>query len=184
MDMASPHSALIATAMVLLYACARQTAPRTITSDQQVSSQPGGVTITDLSPRFLAFYDSATAATLDASERWLMWKRLYGFAAVPPTPFGDSLARRLLESAWTRYPNAIPRIRKGVASFGVNPDVELRRVVSLLGCGRDTRVRLIAFVGGFEDNAFAFSTNGIPTVAIPIEAGDPEKSMVSAELRV
>jgi hypothetical protein len=107
-----------------------------------------------------------------------MWKRLYGFAAVPPTPFGDSLARRLLESAWTRYSNAIPLIRKGVASFGVNPDVQLNRVVSLLGCGQATRVRLIAFVGGFEDNAFAFSTAGIPTVAIPIEAGDPEKSMI------
>jgi hypothetical protein len=164
--------------MVLLYACAGQTAPRTIASDQQVSPRPGGVTITDLSPRFLAFYDSATAASLDPSERWMMWKRLYGFAAVPPTPFGDSLARRLLDSAWTRYPNAIPRIRKGVASFGVNPDVQLDRVVSLLGCGQGTRVRLIAFVGGFEDNAFAFSTNGIPTVAIPVEAGDPQKSMI------
>ena len=92
-----------------------------------------------------------------------MWKRLYGFAAVPPTPFGDSLARRLLDGAWTRYPDSLPRIRKGVASFGVNPDVELGRVVSLLGCGQNTRVRLIGFVGGFEDNAFAFSTDGVPT---------------------
>jgi hypothetical protein len=178
MNMASPQTALIATAMVLLYACAGQTATRTIASDRQVSSRAGGVAVTDLSPRFLAFYDSATAADLDSSQRWLMWKRLYGFAAVPPTPFGDSLARRLLEGAWARYPSAIPRIRKGVASFGVNPDVQLHRVVSLLGCGQNTRVRLIAFVGGFEDNAFAFSTDGIPTVAIPIEAGDPEKSMI------
>jgi hypothetical protein len=94
--MVSPHAALVATAMVLLYGCAAQTAPRTIASDRQVSPRAGGVTITDLSPRFLVFYDSASAASLDASERWLMWKRLYGFAAVPPTPFGDSLARRLL----------------------------------------------------------------------------------------
>jgi hypothetical protein len=178
MDMTSPQTALIATAMVLLYACAGQTAPRTIAPDRQASSRPGGVTVTDLSPRFLAFYDSATAADLDASQRWLMWKRLYGFAAVPPTPFGDSLARRLLDGAWTRYPDAIPKIRKGVSAFGVDPDMQLHRVVSLLGCGQNTRVRLIAFVGGFEDNAFAFSTDGIPTVAIPIEAGDPEKSMI------
>jgi uncharacterized protein YjaZ len=56
--------------------------------------------------------------------------------------------------------------------------VQLRRVVSLLGCGDQTRVRLIAFVGGFEDNAFAFSTNGVPTVAVPIEAGDAAASML------
>ena len=175
--MALSRTALIATATVLLCGCARQTAYRTVASDRPTSSQPG-VKVTDLSPRFLAFYDSATATTIDAAERWLMWKRLYGFAAIPPTAFGDSLARRLLDDAWPRYPGAIPRIREGVASFGVNPDVQLNRVVSLLGCGQDTRVRLIAFVGAFEDNAFAFSTDGIPTVAIPIEAGDPEKSMI------
>jgi hypothetical protein len=143
-----------------------------------LDSQQQGVTITDLSPRFLAFYDSARAASLDGSERWKMWKRLYGFAAVPPTPFGDTLARRLLDSAWTRYPDALPRIRKGVASFDVDPNVALGRVVSLLGCGQNTRVKLIAFVGGFEDNAFAFSTGAIPTVAIPIESGDPQTSMI------
>jgi hypothetical protein len=166
------------TVTMVLYGCAAQTAPRTITADPQLLSQPGGVAITDLSPRFLAFYDSARAKSLDASERWILWKRLYGFAAVPPTPFGDSLARRLLDSAWTRYPDSLPRIRKGVASIGVNPDVALRRVVALLGCGQNTHVRLIAFVGGFEDNAFAFSTDGVPTIAIPIEAGDPQKSMI------
>jgi hypothetical protein len=177
MDMAWSRSALVATATVLL-GCTGRIAYRTIASDRQTSPQAGGVEITDLSPRFLAFYDSANATTLDAAERWVMWKRLYGFAAVPPTPFGDSLARRLLDDAWTRYPGAIPRIREGVTSFGVDPDVQLHRVVSLLGCGQNTRVRLIAFVGAFEDNAFAFSTDGTPTIAIPIEAGDPEKSMI------
>lgn len=169
---------LIAAATTLLSGCAAQPAPPTISPARQLSSQSGGVTVTDLSPRFLAFYDSANAASLDASARWIMWKRLYGFAAVPPTPFGDSLAHRLLDSAWTRYPSALPRIRKGVASFGVDPDVQLRRVVSLLRCGKDVRVRLIAFVGGFEDNAFAFSIDGVPTVAIPIEAGDAAGSMI------
>jgi Predicted Zn-dependent protease (DUF2268) len=165
-------------ATMVFFGCAAQHVHGTIAADRQVLPQPGGVTITDLSPRFLAFYDSASAKNLDASERWIMWKRLYGFAAVPPTPFGDSLARRLLDSAWTRYPDSLPRIRKGVASIGVNPDVALGRVVALLGCGQNTRVRLIAFVGGFEDNAFAFSTEGVPTIAIPIEAGDAQKSMI------
>ena len=171
-------SPVLIAAAVLLSGCASRPSPTPTPLDRQRSSQSVGVAITDLSPRFLAFYDSARAAPLDASSRWAMWKRLYGFAAVPPTPFGDSLARRLLDSAWLRYPDSLPRIRKGIASFGVNPDVALSRVVALLGCGQQTRVRLIAFVGGFEDNAFAFSTDGIPTIAIPIESGDAQQSML------
>lgn len=167
-----------ASAVMELYGCTGRVTSATGTAARKPSPDPGGVVVTDLAPRFLAFYDSATAANLDASARWIMWKRLYGFAAVPPTPFGDSLARRLLDGAWARYPGSLQQIQKGVGAFGVNPSVELRRVVSLLGCGGNTRVRLIAFVGGFEDNAFAFSTDGVPTVAIPIEAGDPLKSMV------
>src|ERR1700680_807690 len=168
---------ITASAMMGLPGCAARLTPGAPAPGRQTSTKPG-VAVTYLSPLFLAFYDSANAARLDASDRWIMWKRLYGFAAVPPTPFGDSLARRLLDNAWTRYPESLSRIRKGVASFGVNPDVELGRVVSLLGCGQNTRVRLIAFVGGFEDNAFAFSTDGVPTIAIPIEAGDAQKSMI------
>lgn len=163
---------------MLFCGCVVQPPAHATDSVPRLTQQAAGVTVTDLSPRFLVFYDSARTASLDPSARWAMWKRLYGFAAVPPTPFGDSLARRLLDSAWTRYPAALPRIRRGVASFGVDPDVQLQRVVSLLGCGQTTRVRLVAFVGGFEDNAFAYSTNGVPTVAIPIEAGDPLGSMI------
>jgi hypothetical protein len=165
-------------AALLSCGCFAQPAGHAIDSATQVSPQTARLTVTDLSPRFIAFYDSAQAAKLDPSERWAMWKRLYGFAAVPPTAFGDSLARRLLDSAWTRYPGALPRIRRGVASFGVDPNAQLQRVVSLLGCGETTRVRLVAFVGEFEDNAFAYSTNGVPTIAIPVEAGDPLTSMI------
>jgi hypothetical protein len=140
---------------------------------------PGRVTVVDYSPKFLAFYDTASAATLDPNARWALWKRLYGFAAVPPTPFGDSLARRLLDSAWTRYPMALPRIRQGAAALGISPEAELQRVITLLGCGEQTRVRLIVFVGGFEENAFAFtSRDGLPTVAIPLEAGDAARSLL------
>ncbi len=138
---------------------------------------PPHVSLVDLSGKFLAFYDSASARPLDAGARWALWKRLYGFAAVPPTPFGDTLARRLLDGAWDRYPAALPRIRQGAAALGFAPDSVLDRVVRLLGCGGDTRVRLIAFVGGFEANAFAFSgQDGVPSIALPLEAGDPLRS--------
>jgi hypothetical protein len=165
-------------AVLIFSACATQTSPRTIAPDQKVIRATDRLTVTDLSPRFLAFFDSANAARVGPSDRWLMWKRLYGFAAVPPTAFGDSLARRLLDSAWARYPDSLPRIRKGIAAFGVDPRVQLQRVVSLLGCGDSTRVRLVAFVGAFENNAFAYSTKGVPTVAVPIEAGDALTSML------
>jgi hypothetical protein len=143
------------------------------------ATDTASVHVIDLSRKFLTFYDSAIAMKLGPDARWRLWKSTYGFAAVPPTPFGDTLARRLLDSAWARYPAAIPRIRQGASALGLSPDAELRRVVTALGCGDKTRVDLIIFVGGFEHNAFAFTNaNGIPTVAIPLETGDALGSIV------
>ncbi len=156
---------------------AAQVGAATAPASAAVPSAGSRVTVTDLSPKFLAFYDSASARPLDPEARWALWKRLYGFAAVPPTPFGDSLARRLLDAAWPRYRAAVPRIRRGAAALGFAPDTVLDRVVRLLGCGGDTRVRLIAFVGGFEANAFAFGgPQGEPMIALPLEAGDALRS--------
>lgn len=137
------------------------------------------ITVVDLTKKFLVFFDSASKTPLDRDSRWAMWQRLYGFAARPPGPFGDTLARRLFEAAWDRYPAALPRIRQGAEGFGFVPDSVLRQVVTLLGCGGDTHVQLIAFVGGFEANAFAFpGAGGIQTIAIPVEAGDALGALV------
>lgn len=156
-------------------------APRVSTGSRTAgaATPDAGVVVLDLTPKFLAFYDSATARPLDPDARWALWKHLDGFAAVPPTPFGvDTLARRLLDAAWPRYPAALPRIRQGVAAYGVVPDSVLGRVAAVLGCGAPPRVRLVAFVGGFEANAFAYgSSDGLPTVAVPIEAGDAARAM-------
>ncbi len=131
------------------------------------------VTVVDLSGKFLAFFDSASKTPLDLDAQWALWQRLYGFAARPPGPFGDTLARRLLEGAWDRYPGALARIRRGAAALEFAPDTVFRKVVDLLGCGGDTHVRLLVFVGGFEGNAFAFpGPDGTQTIAIPLEAGD------------
>jgi hypothetical protein len=139
----------------------------------------GRVTVVDMTPKFLAFYDSATAGRADADARWELWQRLYNVAAVPPTPFGRDMARRLLDSAWARYPAVLPRIRQGLAGLGVAPDSILHRVTELLGCGDAVRVGLRLFVGGFEGNAFAYNApDGTPLVAIPVEAGDAKLSMV------
>ena len=150
-------------------------APHHATPEHRSSS----VSVVDLSPRFLRFYDTASSRSLDPDARWALWKQSDGFAAVPPTPAGDSLARRLLDAAWARYPGALPRIRRGVASWGFRPDSVLRTVEARLGCGRDTKVVLIAFVGMFDENAFATRTaDGTPAIAIPLEGGDALRSAV------
>jgi len=143
-------------------------------------AQSGGrVEIVDLTGRFLAFYDSATARHADPDQRWQLWRRLYNFAAVPPTPFGDSLARHLLDSAWTKYRAALPTIERGPAGLGISPDSGLERVLGLLKCGDSVKLRVTVFVGGFEGNAFAFGvTNDRSNIAIPVEAGNPARSVI------
>lgn len=147
-------------------------------TDAGVAGTTTAVSVVDLSPKFLIFYDSAVASSLDPDARWALWKRRYGFAAVPPTPFGDSLARRLVDSAWPRYAAALPTIRRGGASFGFSADSILRTVTRLLGCGQHTRIRLIAFVGAFDENAFTFTQDGVASIAVPLEAGDARRSVV------
>jgi hypothetical protein len=137
------------------------------------------VEVVDLTPRFLAFYDSATARHADPDLRWELWRRLYHFAAVPPTPFGDSLARQLLDSAWARYPAALPGIRKGASAIDMSPDAAFERVAALLKCGDTVRIRLTVFVGGFEGNAFASGLRDSKySIALPVEAGNPARSMI------
>jgi hypothetical protein len=148
-------------------------------SGLSATAQEPHVVVQDLTPKFVAFYDSATAHPTTSDERWALWTKLDGFAAVPPTPFGQQLARRLLDSAWTRYPSAIERIRHGAGALPASPDSLLRQVVALLGCGQDLRVRLVLFVGGFDENAFAYtSADGLPTIAVPVEAGDAVRALV------
>lgn len=153
------------------WACAPHPPPTT-------TARPGAVVVVDLTSRFLAFYDSAMTRHADTQTRWELWRRLYGFAAVPPTAFGQQLAQQLLDSAWARYPSALPVIRRGVAALGVSPEAILQRVIGVLACGDSVKVRLTVFVGGFEGNAFASGNrNGMSNIAVPVEAGDPVRSM-------
>jgi hypothetical protein len=46
---------------------------------------PINLTIKDLAPKFLTFYDEATKAKASPARRWELWKKDYDFAAVPPT---------------------------------------------------------------------------------------------------
>lgn len=129
------------------------------------------LTIDDRTARFLAFYHAAQG--VNADRRWQLWKQMYDFAAVPPTPEGDALARRMLDQAWPRYPAVLARIRLGAGTLAPPPTEELTGVAVLLDAQKAVRAKLIVFVGEFDGNTFtAPSKQGVPAVAIPIEVPD------------
>lgn len=133
--------------------------------------------VVDLTPRFLDFYSAAAAERADPERRWQLWQERYGFAAVPPTPEGRALARRLLDGAWDRYPEVMDRIRAGAAGLEPAPLPVLERVAALLGCP-EIAVRLVVFVGALDGNAFGYGHEGRPTVCIPVEQAPAERELV------
>src|SRR3712207_6375486 len=91
-------------------------------SAQKSSRAPAlSVEVVDLTPRFIKFYETAIAEKADPQRRWQLWQQLYGFAAVPPTPEGKTMARTLLDKAWSQYPKVMARIRQGAAVLKPSP---------------------------------------------------------------
>ena len=142
-------------------------------------SKPGRINleIVDKSQSFLQFYAAASKPGIDEAKRWALWQKMYHFAAVPPTPEGERMARSMLDQAWTRYAAALPVIRSGVAAIQPPPKQSLDEVCQLLGVDVPIHVRLIAAVGDFDGNAYTFSDrDGVPTTAAEIE--DPDTGML------
>jgi hypothetical protein len=135
------------------------------------------VEIRDLSPRFLRFYEAAVAEKAGPDRRWVLWKELYDFAALPPVPQRDSMARALLDTAWRRYPAVLERIRGGAAAMQPDPTAALGAVAAQLGTDTIT-VRLTAYVGAMERNAFTFGTPAAPQVVLPIEPDAEWRSLI------
>ena len=128
------------------------------------------LTVEDLTPKFVAFYEAASGQGADPNRRWELWKQMYGFAAVPPTPQGDQMARRILDAAWPRYASALPAIRQGIGNLQPAPEQILQSVASTLDVDVPIRAKLLLFVGGFDNNAFTSpGKDGVPTVALPVE---------------
>lgn len=140
---------------------------------EPVTETQEGVSLTtrDLSLRFLDFYQAARDA--DPEARFAIWKARYGFAAVPPTPEGETMARRLLDAAWPKYQAALPTIEAGAAGMKPRPINVAARVADALAAPRPLKIGFIAYVGGFETNAFTNGSPEGPVVAAPIEM-DPE----------
>jgi hypothetical protein len=133
--------------------------------------------VKDITPKFVAFYDAASKPGVDEAERWKLWQTLYGFAAVPPTPEGEKMARTMLDEAWPKFKAEMPLIRRGVAAIDPSPEGTLRQVAKLLQADVPVRVRLIVAVGDFEGNAYTFSDkDGMPTTAVEVE--DPKAGQI------
>jgi hypothetical protein len=128
------------------------------------------VDITDLSQKFVDFYNSSVAEHADPDRRWELWKSKYNFAAVPNISAGQKMAREQLDAAWAKYPEAMSQIRLGATALTPSPQERLTKVAELLGVQGPIRIRLIAFVGTFRRNAFSMGVkDGVSTIAIPLE---------------
>jgi hypothetical protein len=126
------------------------------------------VQVSDLSPLFLDFF-AAARETADPEARFRIWKEKYGFAAVPPTPEGDRMARELVDAAWPRYADALKVIRAGAQAMQPQPLPVLKSVAKVLKPDAPVTVRVNAYVGGFEVNAFTYGQDDVPVVCVPIE---------------
>lgn len=147
---------------------------------------PEGVTlkVRSLAPKFLAFHEAAqSAADRSPDARWRLWKEKYDFAAVPPTPEGDAIARRMLDAAWPRYAAALPAIQAAGAAIEAEARESLAAVCQQLRLDRPLRSQVLLYVGGFEGNAFTAPGREGPVVAVPAEiAPDERRRLLAHEL--
>ncbi len=161
---------------VSVSAQAQTESPNKASSQDNSRAPKLSVEVVDLTPRFIKFYETATAEKADPERRWQLWQQLYGFAAVPPTPEGKAMARTLLDKAWSQYPKVMARIRQGAAVLKPSPQSILESVVKLLKSTQyPIKVRVIVFVGELENNAFAYvDKEGVSVVAVPVESSDED----------
>ncbi len=114
-----------------------------------------GLQVRNLVPKFEAFYKEAGAAGVRPEQRWDMWVKEYSFAAVPPTPEGQTLARKQLDAVWNRYVALVPTLHAQEARAELSAKEILPKVESLLNPGgKPTPVKLILIVGQFDGNEF------------------------------
>lgn len=141
--------------------------------------------VVDLSPQFLAFY-AAAKDVADPGRRYELWRRHYGFAAVPPGPRGEAMAREMLEQAWPQYEAALPMFRAGSRAFAPAPLDVARKIAAVLRPEGPVAIKWVAYVGAFDMNAFTAGEGpGKPMIAVPLElpvTGEFAEMIVAHEL--
>jgi len=144
---------------------------------EEIQRGPVRLQLVDLTPQFLAFYDAAQGADPDA--RFRLWKEHYDFAAVPPGPQGEAIARRMLDQAWPHYAGAMPLVRAGVRGLGSEPLDTAARIYELLEVREPLTIRLTAYVGAFDDNAFTSRTStGVPNVYFATDTASARRRVI------
>lgn len=145
---------------------------------EQNTSLDVTLSVTDLSPKFLTFYEEAVKEKASPAARWQLWKKMYHFAAVPPTPEGEKMARDLLDRGWDRYPSVLEQIRLGATSVKPVAERQLKAVDAFLRPDKPIPIEILVYVGGFEDNAFTVAQEGHIMVALPLESAPDTREML------
>ncbi len=132
----------------------------------------GDLEIDDRVDSFVKFYAEAGRAKLSRDQRFALWQRDGGLAAVPPGPKGDAMARSLLDKAWRRYPSLMPVLPSLARSAEEGARELFETDLTILGAGDEPlHSRLILYVGQFDDNAFS----------LPPMTGKPATTVMSVE---
>ena len=133
----------------------------------------GELRVQNLTPKFLTFYAAASPPSITEAQRWDLWRKDYGIAAVPPTPQGLALARKQLDAVCGQYAKLLPEVQRRELLVQRVARQMLPRVKGLLGAGGEkTPVRLVLFVGQFDGNEFTVPPRrpgDSPTIVMPIE---------------
>ena len=134
------------------------------------------IEIINLVPKFLDFYNKAIDS--DEEIRFELWKKHYGFAAVPPGEEGMRLAKQQLETSWKKYDQVVSYLEQWAPEEERVKEV-LAQIKCILKYEEKIDVALIFFVGAFDGNAFAapYGENRI-AVCLPVEEGINQITMV------
>lgn len=128
--------------------------------------------VENIVPRFMKFYRTAKSGHLDPAQRWTLWQKDDGIAAVPPTPLGKHLAHKRLNKAWSKYQASITQYPGNAVRDEALARTILPEVARLLKAGRHPiTVDLVLFVGEYSGNAFTVpGSHGHPaTIYVPVE---------------
>jgi len=137
------------------------------------SASPVTLRIKNDVPKFVRFYRDASRPGVTEAQRWALWQKEYGMAAVPPTPDGEKLARTQLDAAWPKYAALMPALPRLTAAATANAKVAAQHIAGILDPQRKpVTIELVLYVGQFDGNAFSIPPmHGAPSETLmPVEA--------------
>ncbi len=138
----------------------------------QGSGARHALNVVDRVPRFVKFYADASRPGGSEADRWSLWQREYGIAAVPPTPQGYALARKQLDAAWSKYPALASKLLAMESAAAVEARSSFDEANALFATSSKTiESTIVLYVGQFDDNSFTVPAmkGHVPTVVMPIE---------------